>query len=156
MTRESVINQLVYYLNYGFISKELQEDIQEVLLKKKDIFVLERILDSVEYELNKNSNSTVNYKNNNPKIKKDNIINSNIDTGPKINNNINLKNNYNKFDNLINPVKNIRQEDTLFTENNNKKTVNDNSKKHLPQATAQSNLFNDNLKKKNKEFRNRV
>ena len=64
MTREYVINQLVYYLNYGFISKELQEDIKEVLMQKKDIFVLERLLDSVEYELNKNSKNNFNKFNN--------------------------------------------------------------------------------------------
>lgn len=57
LTKESVINQLVYYLNYGFISKELQEDIQESLMKKRDVEALERLLDSVEYELGKKSNN---------------------------------------------------------------------------------------------------
>lgn len=90
MNKDSVINQLVYYLNYGFISKELQEDIQEGLMKKKDIEALERLLDSVEYELGKKSNNiyeaeSFSFTNKNSNIKyKSKILNNNSSSNTMI------------------------------------------------------------------------
>ncbi len=87
MNKDSVINQLVYYLNYGFISKDLQEDIQEGLMNKKDNDALERLLDSVEYELGKKSNNVY-------EVKKSQLINKSANTNLKskiINNNTTSK-----------------------------------------------------------------
>lgn len=111
MNKDSVINQLVYYLNYGFISKDLQEDIQEGLMKKKDIEALERLLDSVEYELGKKSNGIYEAKNslftdNNPNINyKSKIMNNNTSSNTmtyaeKLSNPIE-QSNQSKLDNVV-------------------------------------------------------
>ena len=165
MTREYVVNQLVYYLNYGFISKDLQEDIQEVLLKKKDINVLERVLDSVEYELNKKSKNNYNKFNNpiNPKsdIKQNNIIttenkinkkniNKNFNLESKSNNTLNIEYKNKKSDNIVKTINKIKRKDIVLDEI----TLNDNitKKKQFKITPNLLKLFDNNNKKKNKNL----
>jgi hypothetical protein len=128
LTRESVINQLVYYLNYGFISKDLQEDIQDVLLNKKDIFVLERLLDSIEYELHKNTqdkyrNNDLNQNNIRTGIKKTKKINKKLNVKSKTKKILNAKHN-NESGNSTSSLKETKQNNVLLHEDNNTIKIN--------------------------------